>query len=441
MDYPKKISPSRSINPSSASKENQSKDLRALASTKLVKPKPKPLNLSKQKSPFQSPSPPKNLKLELSQCKFEQSVQTPPNISLDSSRRFSEQSEIQGFSQHIYASSPDKQYPYYSAYNYQPDPYKDPAADKLKEDYEKMRVEFVQIMNEKEAELNRLRKDWESSKLDVMELEDKLRECGGGDYQMLEKRINVLLEQNQKLLEANRNISAEAKARYLEMESEIRMFKQRNEELIKDLMREKEKCEMMEVRMETIKERAIVVENTNLQSQERILELERELDSVYFELTQLKKRAIADRGEYYENSSNSTRNFNSEYTSRQRFQESNEEGTGIYTSRPRYQEPAEETALTYRNTRNASAFQYEPTQNRLRNNQEKSPFQRQSLEQKLESLLNDKQKLEKEYAKIPDICKSVSSKRRKEELELELEILDTNVHFLRSKIRSRPRPL
>ena len=303
-----------------------------------------------------------------------------------------------------------------------------------------MRVEFIQIMNEKEAELNRLRKDWESSKLDVMELEDKIRECGGGDYQMLEKRINVLLEQNQKLVEANRNISAEAKARNLEIESEIRMFKQRNEEIVKDLVREKEKSEMMEVRIETIKERAVAVENTNLQSQDRIIQLERELDSVYFELNQLKKRIISERGEYNENSYNTTRNFNSEYTSRPKYQESIEEGPVTYTSRPRYQEPAEEIALSYRNPRNP-AFHVEPTQNRLKNNQEKSPFQRQSLEQKLESLLNDKQRLEKEYAKIPDICKNAPSKRRKEEIELELEILETNVHNLRSKIRSRTRPL
>lgn len=411
---------------SRASKENYAKPAESLTKTKLFqkflleeleksKPKPKPK------------SPPKLFKLELNSSKFEPIVHTPHEISdRESSRVYSEQSEIQGFSQHIFASSPYKQYSDYPVYYQEPfnkttENFKEDyeklkeTHESLKEDYEKMKQEFIQIMNEKEAELTRLRKDWESSKLDVMELEDKLRDSGSADTQAMEKKINVLLEQNQKLLEANRNCYLEAKSRYGEYELEVRMFKQRNEELVKDLMREKEKSEMIEVRMNTIKERASVIETTNLQSQDRILQLEHELDAMYWEMNALKKRA-SEKSDFYEMAPNTARNYNEDYLPRTRF--------------------TDEDSFSKKNPRNSIGFSNEP-QNRLRNTQEKSPFQRQSLEQKLESLLNDKQKLEKEYAKIPDVCKNAAGKRRKEELELELEILETNVHNLRSKIRNR----
>ncbi|OMJ70869.1 hypothetical protein SteCoe_31055 [Stentor coeruleus] len=356
---------------------------------------------------------------------MEQSIQTPQDVSMDSSRIFSEHSEIQGFSQHIFASSPDKQYgqyPYYQMYMpYPNEQYKDPAIERIKEESEKLKQEFIQILNEKDAELQKMRKELDSSKLDVMVLEDKLRDAECHDSQELEKRIAALLEQNSKLLEANRLLSAESRGKMTEMESELKHFKQRNEEILKDYLREKEKTEMLEVRMNTIKERALVMESANVQLQERVIATERDLENAFREIKALKKVRIMDEGEYFEIAPNTTRNFHDDFQ-----------------MRPRHVGYAEENNV-FRRTRGVSETQNENLGNWQRNNQDKSPMLRQSLDQKLDTLLNEKQQLEKEYAKLPDVCKNLASKRRKEELELELEIIDTNIHNLKSKIRNRLR--
>lgn len=382
------------------------------------KPKPKPV--------ARDPSPKKEIpKLEISPPKMEQSIQTPLDASMDSSRIFSEHSEIQGFSQHIFASSPDKQYgqyPYYPMYMpYPNEQYKDPGVERIKEESEKLKQEFIQILNEKDIELQKMRKELDSSKLDIMVLEDKLRDAECLDSQELEKRIGALLEQNSKLLEANRLLSAESRGRMTEMESELKHFKQRNEEILKDYLREKEKTEMLEVRINTIKERALVVESANVQLQERVISTERDLENAFREIKALKKVRIMDEGEYFEIGPNTTRNFHDDFP-----------------MRPRHVGYAEENTV-FRRPRGVSETQNENLGNWQRNNQDKSPMLRQSLDQKLDTLLNEKQQLEKEYAKLPDVCKNLASKRRKEELELELEILDTNIHNLKSKIRNRLR--
>ena len=425
----------------SSSKENQLTTYKKLTNTKLfqrflceetAKPKPNPKNFEK------SISPSKKYKIEMSPLKVEQCIQTPLDISMESGRLNSEQSEIQGFSQHIYANSPDKQYPqypYYPMYMLYPiEAFKDPIQEKLKEENEKMRQEFIQIINEKDSEIQKLRKDLENSRLDVIELEDKLRDIGGEDVQELEKRMSVLIQQNQKLLEVNRTINAEAKGKFAELESDLRMSASRNEDLLKDLMREREKNEMIDTRFNTIKERSVLLENANIQAQDRILSLEKELDTVYRDLNQSKKRGYAERNEYFDISPNTARNDYYECipnTARNFYEE--------YSSRPREQTMQDDSMSSYKNQRNNFTNQNEQTVNRLRNTQEKSPLQRQSLDQKLDSLINDKQRLEKEYSKLPEVCKNISSKRRKEELELELEILDTNIHNIKSKIRNKSR--
>ena len=58
-------------------------------------------------------SPAKPSKILLSPNKPEVLNQTPNEISIESSRLYSEHSEIQGFSQHIFANSPEKQFTSY----------------------------------------------------------------------------------------------------------------------------------------------------------------------------------------------------------------------------------------------------------------------------------------------------------------------------------------
>ncbi|OMJ72050.1 hypothetical protein SteCoe_29607 [Stentor coeruleus] len=381
---------------------------------------------SKPKPITKDPSPKKEMpKLDISPPKIEQSIQTPLDLSIDSSRIYSEHSEIQGFSQHIFASSPDKQYGQYPCYPmhipYPNEQYKDPEIERIKEESTKLKQEFIQILNEKDAELNKMRKELDSSKLDVMVLEDKLRDVECHDSQELERRIAALLEQNSKLLEANRLLSAESKGKMNEIESELKHFKQRNEELLKDYLREKEKTEMLEVRMNTIKERALTVESSNVQLQERIITTERDLENTFREIKALKKVRIMDEAEYFEITPNTTRNFHDDFPIRSRHVKYPEENNA------------------FRRTRGVSETQNDHLGNWQKSNQDKTPMLRQNLDQKLDILLNEKQQLEKEYAKLPDVCKNLASKRRKEELELELEIIDTNIHNLKSKIRNRLR--
>lgn len=368
------------------------------------------LEESSKPSPKTSP-----LKLKLSPQKAE-NFPTPRDLSVESSRLYSEHSEIQGFSQHIFASSPDKHYNHYQDYpvymTFSGDPYKEPHTENSNIEFEKLKQEFIQVLNEKDQEINKLKKELESARLDVIELEDKVRGSNSQECFELEQRIASLVEQNQKLLDFNRNSSVEAKNRMNELDSEMRLVKQRNEELIRDYLREKEKNDMLEVRISTIKERAAVLDNTNQQMQDRIISLERELDS--FNQNQPVHKKRIDSNVYIDVSPNTTRNFYEEYRS----------------ARP----PDDNFVPRPRNVSNQE--HHWP-----RNTPDRSPLQRQSLEQKLDSLMQDKQRLEKEFSKLPDVCKNVASKRRKEELELELEIIDTNIHNVKSKIRNRIRQL
>jgi hypothetical protein len=374
---------------------------------------------SNNKSIVKASSPKKNPVGDVSVSKVEQSIQTPIEISLESSRVYSDHSEIQGFSQHIFASSPDKQYlQYYPMYMpYSIDPYKEAHQEKLKDDAEKPKSEFIQLLNEKEAEISKLKKQLESSQLDVMELEDKIRDYSVSDTQELEKKINFLVEQNQKLLESNRMISNESRAKCNEIEAELRSLKQRNEEVLKDYYKEKEKNDSLELRMNIVKERTAVLENSTIQLQDRVMYLERELDAAYREKNTLNKRGFNDREEYFDYIPNTARNFQDDYP------------------KPRSQFVLDES-FNNRNSRQSSNLYPEPSKEKPA---DKSPIQKLSLEQKLDSLICDKQRLEKEYAKQPEVCKNIASKRRKEELELELEILETNIQNIRSKIRNRPR--
>lgn len=359
-------------------------------------------------------SPAKPSKILLSPNKPEVLNQTPNEISIESSRLYSEHSEIQGFSQHIFANSPEKQFTSYQEYPmYMSFAGDSKELERNKIETEKLKHEFIQTLNEKDAEITRLRKELESSKLDLMVLEDRIRSESGQESYELEQKIASLVEQNQKLLDYNRTASVEAKSRMNELESEIRLIKQRNEELIKDYLREKEKNDMMEVRMATLKERTAILDNTNLQMQDRIFGLERDLESAHRELSYVKKRPDGDV--FIDVTPNTTRNCYDDYQ--------------------RHRIPVEDHyPVRPRGSSNMD-------QHWQRNTQDRSPLQRQSLEQKLDSLVQDKQRLEKEYSKLPDVCKNLAAKRRKEELELELEIIDTNIHNVKSKIRSRIRQI
>ena len=398
------IQPSADILRVQSQKLTQSKLFQKFLLEESSKPSPKP-------SPF---------KLKISPFKPE-NFPTPREHSIESSRLYSEHSEIQGFSQHIFASSPDKHFTPYQDYQeymtFSNDPYKDPPPynnpSSTNSELEKLKQEFIQVLNDKDQEMNKLKKDLESSRLDVIELEDRLRESNSQECYELERKISSLVEQNQKLLEFNRNTSIEAKNRANEVESELRLVKQRNEELIRDYLREKEKNDMLEVRISTLKERASVLDSTNQQMQDRIILLERELDSCHRDTPMTKKRT--EGNVFIDVSPNTTRNFYEEYRG----------------NRPPPEEP-----LVNR-PRNVSAQE----QHWPRATNDRSPLQRQSLEQKLDSLVQDKQRLEKEFSKLPDVCKNVATKRRKEELELELEIIDTNIHNVKSKIRNRIRQL
>jgi hypothetical protein len=59
-----------------------------------------------------------------------------------------------------------------------------------------------------------------------------------------------------------------------------------------------------------------------------------------------------------------------------------------------------------------------------------------NLEQKLMVLHLEKEKKVGEFGKMPEVCKTVASKRRRDELELEISILDTNIASLKSKLRT-----
>ena len=165
--------------------------------------------------------------------------------------------------------------------------------------------------------------------------------------------------------------------------------------------------------MATLKERTAILDNTNLQMQDRIFGLERDLESAHRELSYVKKRPDGDV--FIDVTPNTTRNCYDDYQ--------------------RHRIPVEDHyPVRPRGSSNMD-------QHWQRNTQDRSPLQRQSLEQKLDSLVQDKQRLEKEYSKLPDVCKNLAAKRRKEELELELEIIDTNIHNVKSKIRSRIRQI
>jgi hypothetical protein len=356
---------------------------------------------------------PKQFRLNISPSKAEINPPTPQEISVESSRLYSEHSEIQGFSQHIFASSPEKAYLNYPEYPmYMSFAGDSKNTEKIKEESERLKQEFVQVLNEKDSEILKLRKELEGSRLDYMELEDRFKAETGQESFELEQKIASLVEQNQKLLDFNRNSTLEAKNRMNDLEAETRLVKQRNEELIKDYLREKEKNDMLEVRIATLKERSSLLENTNMQMQDRIISLERELESVNREIGYLRKRPEPEV--FLDLSPNTTRNCYDDY------------------QRPRL--PNEDHYTRPRNSSNMD--QHWP-----RVSQDRSPLQRQSLEQKLDSLIQDKQRLEKEFNKLPEVCKNLAAKRRKEELDLELEIIDTNIHNLKSKIRSRIRQI
>jgi predicted RNase H-like nuclease (RuvC/YqgF family) len=242
-----------------------------------------------------------------------------------------------------------------------------------------------------------------------------------------------------------------------DVDRELRLAKDRNDDLERVLIREKERQTETERKLTKSKEKIFSLESDLQRFQEKCSKLERDLqeakDRISHEAgqqlreTEGLRRKIEDltqeilrreRNEEYRKKMYSPEyNFHPREPTRPRdFEEPPRRRDFAETSKiPEFRR--EESVKDFSRTREPRDFR-EPREDILtwqKKEVSRMPENLKGLEGKLMNLQMDKKRLEDELAKIPQTGKRLAQIKRQEEIQLELEILNSNIGTLRNKLR------
>ncbi|CAG9336284.1 unnamed protein product [Blepharisma stoltei] len=325
---------------------------------------------------------------------------------------------------------------------------------KSKEEFEREKKELQDIISIKDNEIIKLKKALENAKYDIMDLEDQVRNGGnynGEDFNNLQKRCAYLEEQLQK---GNKN-SDGYKERYEQSEMELKNANLSIEELERQLNKAREKIEELENRVNSNKNTSNA-EKDLARAEDRIEMLEAELESSKKKCSQQIKQLTLENDQLKLQINQLKKAPSREdIDENPRYYEREEEERPIRAEEPRrnQNQNRESHSPLIRNmsrTNNSAcvenALNWETPPRQFIKKEPKKPDVSPipgpkndnidvmaNMESKLNMLLVDKQRLENEYNRIAN---NAQNKRRKDELELEIDILNTNIGNLKNKLRS-----
>ena len=302
------------------------------------------------------------------------------------------------------------------------------ASDRVKREYES-------LLQEKDFEIQSLKKEVDNSKLTVMELEDQLRHQNN-------REAEVLVEENEDLRKQLAEASNKDSDTVKKLQRENSNLKSQCEDMYNELNYERSRADELENKLNNLKKKVSYLENELHGAHSHIEDLEAELNEARQYLNRMSRQQ--------ESETQNPKRIQSTYDLRaeeQRFD------TGPRRNIARTNNSSEVSNALHWNPRDVSprpshsesVRELTPIQER-----EKSPFYKRerassakrngdaasNLENKLAMLQGEKQKLESEYAKIPEHARNAAQRRRRQDLELELEILDTNIGNLKAKLRN-----
>ena len=255
-----------------------------------------------------------------------------------------------------------------------------------------------------------------------------------------------------------------SRSRTQDIERELRTSKDRSDEIERQLQREKERNQDLERKITKSTDRGFNLQNELTRAEERIKRLERDLQeakdrsshetSQQLRETEILRRKIEDltqeilrkerkdlqegnRKEFYE----SAKEFSDNYVEPRRENNEHRREHNERYSLPRRGDSEFNREDTKRN--NQDIFLFSDKRNdpiTWRKNEAQSPRNRQpenvkGLEGKLMNLQMDQKRLVDELAKIPPQGRRIAQIKRKEEIDLELEILNSNISTIKNKLR------
>lgn len=344
---------------------------------------------------------------------------------------------------------------------------------KLKQESGKEKEKHENALRGKNEELRRIAKQLENSKIINGELLEKLehfeeneRKLAGvrTERDILERKLHSVeseCDNYRRQLEYAKETADNYKGqideyerssrnRTQDIERDLRNIKDRADDLERQLIREKERNQDLERKIIKAKDRGLSIQNELNRTEERNKRLERDLQEAKDRLTYESAQQLRDNENLRRKIEDLTEEIvkkekrNSHYESRKEFSEPRQD----FNEYPR--EKNERLSLP---RKNVNEFRREDEKrevfegfdrrsdpiswkkNDLPSPRNKNPENIKGLEGKLMALQMDKNRLDDELAKIPLQGRRIAQIKRKEEIELELEILNANITTVKSKLR------
>jgi uncharacterized phage infection (PIP) family protein YhgE len=348
---------------------------------------------------------------------------------------------------------------------------------KLQDDLKNLKEKYEASTRAKNDEIKRFQKLNDNLKKSNFELQSKLETFEENERKLsnlkverdiLDRKIHSLesecdnyrrqLEYAKETSDSYKNTIEEYERnnrnRVQDVERDLRVAKDRSEDLERQLFREKERNQKLERKLNKSKEKGFHLENENNRLEERVKRLERDLqeakDRLSYENSQqlheieTLRRKIEDLTQEISRKNDYQEDTRKLFYDRKDFNYNSQQN--MYTKdlpdryEPRrehsdYRRPARKVFDEYSEyiERRSDPISYQKTEKL--NPRRQSIENVKGLENKLMNLQMDKKRLDDELSKIPPQSRRIAQLKRKEDIELELQILNSNISTIKTKLR------
>lgn len=342
---------------------------------------------------------------------------------------------------------------------------------KLKNDLISVKEKYESILQRKNSDLKSLQKTCESlkkqlneqqSQISILEDKEKKLENFKSSNEILQRKLSQVeaeaegfrrqLDYTRETCETYKNQIEDHerifRSRSSDVERDVRMFKDRVDELQRILEREKDRNEELERRLIKSKEKIFALESELVRAEDRNKRLEKEVfevkDRVSRESTQqlreteYLRRKIEDlthevikspRKSFYDSIKHEPYeepNFSRSYTDRTDRNRAFRSDDGDQRT----------DSLNFRTFERPRPI--DPERNQMKEILSPKPKPQEnlkSLETKLMNMQIEKKRLEDDLSKIPPLGRKLAQIKRQQEIELELEILNSNINAIKGRLR------
>ena len=350
--------------------------------------------------------------------------------------------------------------------------------DRLKNELISVKDKYEGIIQKKNAEIKKLQKsqdllkkqvsDLKAFKTETEENEKNVREHKSNNeiYQRKLAQVEAESDGFKRQLEYMRETcetyrvqieeyERSSRNKTQDIERELRGYKERCEGLDRQFEREKQKNSELERKFSKSKDRVFALENNLSRAEDRNKRLEKEVqdskDRISHESTQQLRETEFLRRKIEDLTQEILKSSRNSYTPVQRFEYPEEnpfsksynrtyrEEEPEFRPKPRERERERDREREReRERRDYGEKKYEPDNWQMK--EILSPKNRpqestQTLESKLMSMQLEKKRLEDDLAKIPPHGRRLAQIKRQQEIEVELEILNTSISALKTKLR------